>query len=73
MKNLGLLLHPFAIVLYALIIGSFLVFNNEANADGTIPVFFHGAWSIWLGFLVWAAGLVFIAIVIYKNVKKKKS
>jgi len=70
MKNLGLLLHPFAIVIYALIIGGFLVFNNEANADGTIPVFFHRAWSIWCGYLVWTTGLVYIAYVAYKNFKK---
>lgn len=71
MKNLSMLLHPFAIALCALIIGSFLVLNNEANADGTIPVWFHGAWSIWLGFTAWVAGGILIGYVIYKNVKKR--
>lgn len=68
----GLLLHPFAITLYSLMLGCFLVFNNEANADGTIPVFFHGAWSIWLGFAVWTAGITYIGVVIYKHIKKKR-
>jgi len=69
----GLLLHPFAILIYSLIIGSFLVFNNEANADGTIPVFFYGAWSIYLGFAVYAAGLGWLGYCIWKSIKDKKA
>lgn len=64
--------HPFAVLMYCLIIGSLLIFNNAKYADGTIPVLFEGNWSISLGFIVYAIGLGYVGYAIVKTIQKRK-
>lgn len=68
---LGLLTHPFTMTILALIFGSLFIFNNEKFADGTIPVLFHGAWSIYLGVLIYLAGASYLGYAIYTSYFKK--
>ncbi len=69
---LKLLLHPFAIVFYCILIGSFLILDNAKYADDTIPTYFHGSWSINLGFIILVAGIVYLLYSIYTTIKKNK-
>lgn len=69
---IGLATHPFAVLIYCLIIGSFGILNNENVADSTIPTYFHGKWSIYVGVALYAFGLLYVGYAIYKTIKAKR-
>lgn len=68
---LALLLHPFSVTILSLILGSFLYFDNIKVADSTIPTLFYGDWSIYLAYVIWAAGASYLGYAIYTSFIKK--
>lgn len=69
---LTLLKHPFSVLILSLIFGSLFIFNNEKYADSSIPVLWHGSWSIYLGVLIYLVGLCYLGYAIYSTVKKNQ-
>ena len=69
---LYLLLHPFSMTIITLIVGSLFIFNNEKFAGDTIPVLFHGAWSLYLGTLVYLFGASYLGYAIYTTIKNNQ-
>ena len=70
---LALLLHPFAVTIWSLILGSLFFFENIKFADSTIPTWFYGSWSIYLAIAIWIGGASYLGYAIYTSYFKKSS
>ena len=65
----AMLLHPFTVTILSLIVGSLFIFNNDKYADSTIPTWFYGSWSLYVGALVYLFGASYLGYSIYKTIK----